>query len=45
VPVTIVSGTNLKVTPAAGATVRVRGLVFFNAGAYSMIAVRVDDNH
>jgi uncharacterized protein DUF5666 len=45
VPVTIVSGTNLKVTPTAGATVRVRGLVFFNAGAYSMIAVRVDDNH
>jgi hypothetical protein len=45
VPVTIVSGTNLKVTPTAGATVRVRGLVFFNAGAYSAIAVRVDDNH
>jgi hypothetical protein len=45
VPVTIVSGTNLKVTPTAGATVRVRGLVFCNAGAYSMIAVRVDDGH
>jgi hypothetical protein len=45
VPVTIVSGTNLKVTSTAGATVRVRGLVFFNAGAYSIIAVRVDDNH
>jgi hypothetical protein len=29
----------------AGATIRVRGLVFFNAGAYSMIAVRDDDNH
>jgi Domain of unknown function (DUF5666) len=45
VPVTIVSGTNLKVTPTAGATVRVRGLVFVNAGAYSAIAIRVDDNH
>jgi len=45
IPVTITSGTNLKVTPTAGATVRVRGLVFVNAGAYSAIAVRVDDNH
>ncbi|HKD80259.1 MAG TPA: DUF5666 domain-containing protein [Candidatus Angelobacter sp.] len=45
VPVTIVSGTNLKVTPTAGATVRVRGLVFFNAGAYTMIATRVDNNN
>src|SRR5262249_7566765 len=45
IPVTIASGTELKVTPTAGATVRVRGLVFVNAGAYSAIAVRVDDNH
>ena len=45
VPVTIVSGTNLQVTPAAGATVRVRGLVFFNAGTYTMIATRVDNNN
>jgi len=45
VPVTIANGANLKVTPTAGATVRVRGLLFFNAGAYPMIAVRVDDNH
>jgi hypothetical protein len=45
VPVTIANGANLKITPTAGATVRVRGLVFFNAGAYSVIAVRVDDNH
>ena len=45
VPVTIVSGTNLQVTPTAGATVRVRGLVFFNAGAYTMIATRVDNNN
>ena len=44
VPVTIVSGTNLKVTPTAGATVRVRGLVFVNAGAYTAIATRVDNN-
>jgi hypothetical protein len=42
--VTIPSGANLKVNPTAGATVRVRGLVFFNAGTYSAIAVRVDNN-
>jgi hypothetical protein len=29
----------------AGATIRARGLVFFNAGVYTMIAVRDDDNH
>jgi hypothetical protein len=45
VPVTIVSGTNVQVTPTAGATIRVRGLVFFNAGTYTMIAVRVDNNN
>ncbi len=45
VPVTIVSGTNVQVTPTAGATIRVRGLVFFNAGAYTMIATRVDNNN
>jgi Domain of unknown function (DUF5666) len=45
VPVTFANGANLKVTPTAGATIRVRGLVFFNAGAYSMIAVLDDDNH
>jgi len=45
VPVTFANGATLKVTPTAGATIRVRGLVFFNAGAYSMIAVRDDDNH
>jgi hypothetical protein len=45
VPVTIVNGTNLQVTPTAAATVRVRGLVFFNAGTYSVIAIRVDNNN
>jgi Domain of unknown function (DUF5666) len=45
VPVTFANGATLKTTPTAGATIRVRGLVFFNAGAYSMIAVRDDDNH
>jgi hypothetical protein len=45
VPVTFANGATLKVTPTAGATVRVRGLVFFNAGSYSMIAVLDDDNH
>jgi hypothetical protein len=45
IPVTFANGATLKTTPTAGATIRVRGLVFFNAGAYSMIAVRDDDNH
>jgi hypothetical protein len=45
VPITFANGATLKTTPTAGATIRVRGLVFFNAGAYSMIAVRDDDNH
>jgi hypothetical protein len=45
VPVTFANGATLKTTPVAGATIRVRGLVFFNAGTYSMIAVRDDDNH
>jgi hypothetical protein len=44
VAVSIVSGTNQKVTPVNANTVRVRGLIFFNAGTYSMIASRVDDN-
>src|SRR5262249_55920356 len=45
IAVTIVSGTEQKVTPSAGATVRVRGLVFVNAGTYSMIAARIDNNN
>jgi hypothetical protein len=45
VPVTFASGATLKTTPVAGATIRVRGLVFVNGTAYSMIAVRDDDNH
>jgi hypothetical protein len=45
VPVSIVNGTNLQVTPAAGATVRVRGLVFFNGTTYSVFATRVDNNN
>lgn len=45
IAVTIVSGTREDVTPAAGNTVRVRGLVFFNAGTYTMIAAHIDDNH
>jgi len=44
VPVTFASGATLKITPTAGATIRVRGLLFFNGTAYSMIAVRDDDN-
>ena len=45
IAVTIVNGTKEKVTPMAGATVRVRGLVFVNAGTYTMIAARIDDNN
>lgn len=45
VPVTFANGATLKTTPTAGATIRVRGLVFVNGTAYSMIAVRDDDNH
>lgn len=45
VAVSIVSGTNLKVTPANSNVVRVRGLVFVNAGAYTMFAARVDGNN
>jgi hypothetical protein len=45
VAVTFANGATLKTTPVAGATIRVRGLVFFNGGVYSMIAVRDDDNH
>jgi hypothetical protein len=44
IAVTVVSDTNLKVTPVNTNTVRVRGLIFVNAGSYSMIAARVDDN-
>ena len=44
VAITIVSGTRQDVTPAAGNTVRVRGLVFVNAGTYTMIAAHIDDN-
>jgi hypothetical protein len=47
IPISIVSGTELRngisITPAA--TVRVRGLVFFNSGAYTMIATRIDNNN
>lgn len=45
IAVTIMSGTEQKVTPAAGGTVRVRGLVFVNSGTYTMIATRIDNNN
>jgi hypothetical protein len=45
VTVTFANGAALKTTPTAGAAIRVRGLVFVNGTAYSMIAVRDDDNH
>ena len=45
VPVTFANGADLRTTPAPGATIRVRGLVFVNGTTYTMIAVRDDDNH
>ena len=45
VPVILANGANLITTPTAGATIRVRGLVFFNGTTYTMVAVRGDDNH
>src|SRR5262249_48240658 len=38
VAVTIANGADLKVTPAANGTVRVRGLVFVNGTTYTMVA-------
>lgn len=47
IPVTMVSGTQLRsgTSITAGNTIRVRGLIFFNAGAYTMIATRIDNNN
>lgn len=44
VAVTFAQNVNLQVTPANAATVRVRGIVLFNAGTYTMIATKVDNN-
>lgn len=44
VAVTFAQNANMQVTPANGATVRVRGIVLFNAGAYTMTATKVDNN-
>jgi Domain of unknown function (DUF5666) len=44
-PVTFANGASLKVTPTPGMNIRVRGLVFVNGAAYSMIAVLDDDNN
>jgi hypothetical protein len=44
VAVTFAPNANQQVTPANGATVRVRGIVFFNAGTYTMTATKVDNN-
>ncbi|HKF19917.1 MAG TPA: DUF5666 domain-containing protein [Candidatus Angelobacter sp.] len=45
VAVTFANGADERSTPVAGATIRVRGLVFVNGTTYSLIAVRDDDNH
>jgi hypothetical protein len=44
VAVTFAAGANEVTIPANGSTIRVRGLVFVNGTAYSMIAAR-SDNH
>ena len=44
VAVTFASGANEVMVPANGSTIRVRGLVFVNGTAYSMIAARSDNN-
>jgi hypothetical protein len=45
VAVTFASGANEVTVPANGSTIRVRGLVFVNGTAYSMIAARSDNNN
>jgi hypothetical protein len=45
VSVTFANGADMQTPPTAGATIRVRGLVFVNGTTYTMIAVRDDDNH
>ena len=44
VAVTFASGADEVTVPANGSTIRVRGLVFVNGTAYSMIAARSDNN-
>lgn len=44
VAVTVPNGMNLKVAPTAGATVLIRGLIFFDGGNYTMIAIRGEQN-
>jgi hypothetical protein len=42
--VSIVSGTQQKVTPTNAATVRVRGIVFVSGTTYTMTAAKIDNN-
>jgi len=44
VAVTVASGATMPVTPMAGATVLVRGLVFVNGSTYTMVATRDAQN-
>jgi hypothetical protein len=44
VAVTVPDGMNLKVAPTAGATVLIRGLIFFDGANYTMIAIRGEQN-
>jgi hypothetical protein len=45
VAVTFASGADEVMTPSNGSTIRVRGLVFVNGTAYSMIAARSDNDN
>jgi hypothetical protein len=45
VSVIFANGADMQTPPTAGATIRVRGLVFVNGTTYTMVAVRDDDNH
>jgi hypothetical protein len=44
IAVTVPSGANMSVTPMAGASLLVRGLVFVNGTTYTMIATRAEQN-
>ena len=44
VAVTVASGATMRVTPVAGASLLVRGLVFVNGSTYTMIATRDTQN-
>jgi len=42
VTVFVQPSTDVRTTPANGATVQVRGLLFFTGGKYNLVAHRID---